>query len=175
MGVTWVNLVQGVKLGALRNECILKSYQVTNQIKISLLRDLQLSQSAVGCSPISVVGFINESFEAAWTILCQTYTTMYEFNKALFEKRFNISNYDKNQLETLCVDNRRPDPFTKTSINECLTAIQVERENLIVNPRRIGNRDVDLDFKIDGPGQYRFLDVKNPVGTSILIEQNQIF
>lgn len=43
--------------------------------------------------------------------------------------------------------------------------MQAEKEGLVINPRRpnLKNADPDLDFIIDGPEPYKYVDVKNPI------------
>lgn len=61
-------------------------------------------------------------------------------------------------------------------MDEARAAIQAEMKGIIKNISRIDKpycKSVDLDFKIDGPGQYTHLDVKHPVGSKILKRQGQ--
>ena len=53
----------------------------------------------------------------------------------------------------------------KKSRTEAITILQAEKEGLVINPRRpnLKNADPDLDFIIDGPEPYKYVDVKNPI------------
>ena len=43
--------------------------------------------------------------------------------------------------------------------------MQSEQENLIINARRpnLNKGELNLDFVVDGPGSYKYVDVKNPI------------
>ena len=51
------------------------------------------------------------------------------------------------------------------SLNEAKTILQSEKENLVVNARRpnLKKGEPNLDFVVDGPGPYKYVDVKNPI------------
>jgi len=40
--------------------------------------------------------------------------------------------------------------------------VQAEKENLVIYARRPKKGEPNLDFVIDGPGPYKYVDVKNP-------------
>ena len=43
--------------------------------------------------------------------------------------------------------------------------MQSEQENLVINARRpnLNKGEPNLDFVVDGPGSYNYVDVKNPI------------
>lgn len=53
----------------------------------------------------------------------------------------------------------------KKSTTEAVTIMQAEYKSLVYNPRRPNLKagDQNLDFVIDGPKPYKFVDVKNPM------------
>ena len=55
--------------------------------------------------------------------------------------------------------------ITRKAINEAKTILQSEQENLITNARRpnLKKGEPNLDFVVDGPGSYKYVDVKNPI------------
>jgi len=66
--------------------------------------------------------------------------------------------------------------YNRISIDEVRVAAQVEIENKIINPTRLDimeTRRIDLDFKLDGPEPLTHVDIKNPGGLSVLVDQNQ--
>ena len=61
--------------------------------------------------------------------------------------------------------NPETDFIDRKSINEAKTILQSEQENLVINARRpnLNEGEPNLDFVVDGPGSYKYVDVKNPI------------
>lgn len=61
--------------------------------------------------------------------------------------------------------NPETDFIDRKSINEAKTILQSEQENLVINARRpnLNKGEPNLDFVVDGPGSYNYVDVKNPI------------
>lgn len=61
--------------------------------------------------------------------------------------------------------NPETDFIDRKSINEAKTILQSEQENLVINARRpnLKKGEPNLDFVVDGPGSYQYVDVKNPI------------
>jgi hypothetical protein len=65
--------------------------------------------------------------------------------------------------------------YDRVSIDEARTIVQAKLENLIIEPTRpdrLTARNVNLDYKVLGPAPFTHFDVKTPVGSEILIKQN---
>jgi len=53
----------------------------------------------------------------------------------------------------------------RKSRTEAITILQAENKGIVNNARRpnLENGEPNLDFVIDGPGPYKYVDVKNPI------------
>ena len=114
--------------------------------------------------------------------MCRTLSKEYrdyqrDFNSPLLWKRFDTTKFSKEKFMELAQDPKANKlVFLKTTVDEARAAIQLEMKGIIKNVSRIDKpycKSVDLDFKIDGPGPYTYLDVKHPVGSQILKKQGQ--
>lgn len=92
-------------------------------------------------------------------------------------KRFDTNNYSIKQFKKLAKDPCMDDvEYNRVSIDEARSIVQAELENLVIKPSRPDKKTairVDLDYKIQGPGRFTHVDVKNPVESEILKKQNQ--
>ena len=61
--------------------------------------------------------------------------------------------------------NPETDFIDRKSINEAKTILQSEKENIVINARQpnLNKGEPNLDFAVDGPGSYNYVDVKNPI------------
>lgn len=71
---------------------------------------------------------------------------------------------DLERFEKLSI-NPETDFIDRKSINEAKTILQSDQENLITKARRpnLNKGEPNLDFVVDGPGSYKYVDVKNPI------------
>lgn len=94
-----------------------------------------------------------------------------------FPKRFDTNNYSIEKFKNLAKDTRSDNiKYTRVSIDEARAVVQAELENVVVNPTRptkLEARQIDLDYKVDGPDPLTYVDIKNPVGSEILAKQGQ--
>lgn len=92
------------------------------------------------------------------------------------KKQENSSNKCQNKPDEF-ISNDRFDQLSRnpeTGINdkkstiEAVTILQAEHKSLVINPRRpdLNAGEPNLDFVVSGPGNYKFVDVKNPIDPS---------
>ena len=90
--------------------------------------------------------------------------------------QFDTINFSHTRFKKLAQDPKaRTVVYHKTSVDEARSALHAEMKGIIDNVERIPKPDCnfcDLDFKVAGPAPYTHLDVKHPVGSSILKKQN---
>ena len=74
----------------------------------------------------------------------------------------NENDCDLKRFESLST-NPQTSLIDQKSLNEAKTISQSEQENLVINARRpnLNKGEPNLDFVIDGPGSYEYVDVKN--------------
>ena len=95
---------------------------------------------------------------------------MYEEHKNFVEEMKSKGHFvddgdcDLERFEKLST-NPETDYIDRKSINEAKTILQSEQENLITNARRpnLNKGEPNLDFVINEPGLYKYVDVKNPI------------
>lgn len=92
-------------------------------------------------------------------------------------KRFDTNNYSAREFKELAKDPRVDGvQYDRVSIDEARTIVQAQLENLVITPTRPDMetaRRVDLDYKVQGPAPFTYVDVKTPVGSEILKQQNR--
>ena len=124
----------------------------------------------------------NQQSDVSMDKLCKSISGEYnEFqNKYLKDsnfKRFDTKNYSVERFKKLAKNPRSTtNEFDRGSIDEARAITQAELEKLItkpIRPTRETAKMVDLDFEINGPGKYTWCDVKHPVGSHILKDQNR--
>lgn len=96
------------------------------------------------------------------------------YSKSL-PKRFNTNQCSVRKFKELAKD---PRVLTsdRVSIDEARAIVQAKLENLVIEPTRpdlLLARRVDLDYEVLGPAPFPHFDVKNPVGSEVLIKQGQ--
>ena len=77
-------------------------------------------------------------------------------------KRYDTTDSPTDEIKTLMYDSQRKG-YTRTSIDEGRGIIQAKDEGIVQNPQRLSieeQKQVDLDFRCDGPGNYKFADKK---------------
>jgi hypothetical protein len=123
-------------------------------------------------------GRSSSSMETMSKRLSQEYKEYQQkFNSPPLSQRFDTKQYDQERFKELAKDPKaNKEVFHKTTVDEARTAIHAEIEGLVDNAQRIEQpicKSVDLDFKVDGPAPYRYMDAKHPVGSEILRKQGQ--
>lgn len=74
------------------------------------------------------------------------------------------SNCDLKRFESLST-NPQTSLIDQKSITEARTILQSEQDNLVINARcpNLDEGEPNLDFVVEGPGPYRYVDVKTPI------------
>lgn len=69
------------------------------------------------------------------------------------------------RYEELCKDPQPPHKTNNKSIEEAKAILQAENEGRVENPRRpdLSKGEPNLDFKVDGPPPFKYVDVKTPI------------
>jgi len=83
-------------------------------------------------------------------------------NGKINEEQFNGNHGDRfDQLSK----NPETNQVDRKSRTEAITILQAENKGIVNNARRpnLENGEPNLDFVIDGPGPYKYVDVKNPI------------
>lgn len=88
--------------------------------------------------------------------------------------------FDEVDRPTSAVEDLMENPQTgsgdRWSVNEGRSAIQAEKEGLIENARRLTKAEtaqVNIDYSVTGPGEFRFADIKHMLSQRGLALQNQ--
>lgn len=128
-------------------------------------------------NPSQNPGGASSSMETTSKRLSQEYREYQQrFNSPPLSKRFDTKKYDLERFKELAKDVKaKKEVFHKTTVDEARTAIHAKIEGIVDNVQRIEQticKSVDLDFKINGPAPFKYMDVEHPVGTEILLKQN---
>ena len=123
-------------------------------------------------------GFAPVNMDTLGRHLSQEYKKYQEqYNTPPLSKRFDTINYDPVRFQLLSQDpHAKKEVYHKKTVDETRSAIHAESEGIIKDAQRIPKpycQLVDLDFFISGPEPFTHLDMKHPVGSSILKKQGQ--
>jgi hypothetical protein len=98
------------------------------------------------------------------------------YSKSL-PKRFDTNQCSVRKFKELAKDPRvNGVKYDRVSIDEARAIVQAKLENLVIEPTRpdmLTARHVDLDYEVLGLAPFTHFDVKNPVGSEVLIKQGQ--
>jgi len=99
-----------------------------------------------------------------------------DFNSPPLSNRFDTIKFSQQRFRELAKDpNARTEVYHKKTVDEARSALHAEMLGIVNEVKRIPQpycKSVDLDFSISGPTPFTHLDLKHPVGSSILKKQN---
>lgn len=113
------------------------------------------------------------TFEEMANAFCPEYTKFQKDHQTQNLKRFNTRKCSQEKFLALATD-PRSNEINRGSIDETRAVLQAESQGLISSPTRPSTKlakTVDLDFRVKG--EYSFCDIKTPVGSQILKNQNR--